>query len=245
MERSQFIYGRNPVVEALRSGRTVEKVYIDRAMQGDYEREVRRLVKENDIPLSRIPDSAFRKWTKEAHQGILAVMSIVEYGEINDLIERFESQEIKMALVLDHIKDVRNLGAVVRSAICFGIKDIIVPAKNTAEINEVTVKSSAGALLKARIYRTPNLPKSVLDIKDMGIKVYALEKKDGHSIASFTPEVPFVIVVGSEGHGVTREILKLADQRLAIEYAADFDSLNVSVATGIALYQLTNALKEQ
>jgi 23S rRNA (guanosine2251-2'-O)-methyltransferase len=211
-------------------------------MQGDYEKEIRKLVKEKDIPISRIPDTAFRKWTKEAHQGILAVMSIVEYGEIQELIERFESEEIKIALVLDHIKDVRNLGAVVRSAVCFGIKDIVVPARNTAEINEVVVKSSAGALLKARLYRTPNLPKAVLDIKDMDIKVYALEKKQGTSITTFSPELPFILVIGSEGHGVTKEILKLSNERLAIEYPEDFDSLNVSVATGIALYQLTNAL---
>jgi 23S rRNA (guanosine2251-2'-O)-methyltransferase len=144
--------------------------------------------------------------------------------------------------VLDHIKDVRNLGAVVRSAVCFGIKDIVVPARNTAEINEVVVKSSAGALLKARLYRTPNLPKAVLDIKDMDIKVYALEKKQGTSITTFSPELPFILVIGSEGHGVTKEILKLSNERLAIEYPEDFDSLNVSVATGIALYQLTNAL---
>lgn len=239
MERPQFIYGRKPVLEALRSDKPVEKIYIDRTMKGEVEIEIRALAREKQIPLSRIPGNAFKKWTNKVHQGVLAVMSLVDYRDISELEKKILDETVAGILVLDHIKDVRNVGAIIRSAICFGIEDIIVPSKNSAEINDITAKSSAGALLQANLYRVTNLSHTIMQLKDAGASVLSLEKKGGVDITTFRPSHPFILVAGSEGHGVTKEMLKLSDHRLAIPHQGDFDSLNVSVATGIALFQLT------
>lgn len=235
----QFVYGRNPVLEALNSGKDIEKVYIDRTLKGEAEMAVRERCKRRDVPISRIPANAFKKWTKQPTQGLLAVMSVVEYKTISVLQAKFLRETIPAALILDHVKDVRNMGAIIRSAVCFGIKDIVIPAKNSAEINHITVKASAGAVLQANIYRVTNLSKAALELKDTGAQILSLEKNGGQDLTTFTVSQPFVLVVGSEGHGVTKELLKLTDQKLAIEHKTDFDSLNVSVATGIALHQLT------
>ena len=212
---------------------------MDRTMKGEVEMEIRSLAKTQDIPISRIPSHAFKKWTNKVHQGVLAVMAIVDYHELDDLVQLLLNEEVQAVLALDHIKDVRNVGAIIRSAICFGVEHIIVPAKNSAEINDITAKSSAGALLQAKMYRVANLPQSILKLKDAGAQILCLEKKGGHDITTFSPQRPYILVAGSEGHGVTRELLKITDERVAIPHRAGFDSLNVSVAVGIALYELT------
>lgn len=245
MTDQQFIYGRNPVLEALKSGHDIEKIYIDRTLKGEIEIQVREMAKRREIPISRIPANRFNKWTKEPHQGLLAVMSVVEYKDLSVLTAKLLREVVPCALVLDHVKDVRNMGAIIRSALCFGVKDIVVPSKNSAEINHITVKASAGAVLQTNIYRVSNLPKALLDLKDTGAQILTLEKNGGTSITTFSPDKPFILVVGSEGHGVTKELLNKSDYRVAIDHRSDFDSLNVSVATGIALFELTKSLDDQ
>ncbi|MDX1685861.1 MAG: 23S rRNA (guanosine(2251)-2'-O)-methyltransferase RlmB [Saprospiraceae bacterium] len=239
MPSTEFVYGKNPVLEALNSGRDIEKIYIDRTLKGDAEMEVRAKAKEREIPLSRIPANAFRKWTKQPHQGLLAVMSVVEYKDVSVLRTKLLEEVVDAVLILDHVKDVRNMGAIIRSALCFGVRDIVIPAKNSAEINNITVKASAGAVLKCNLYRVTNLPKTMLDLKDTGAQVISLDKKSGQSLTTFSPQRPYILVIGSEGHGVTKELLNKSDVKLAIDHKTEFDSLNVSVATGIALFHLT------
>lgn len=243
MSDQQFVYGRNPVVEALDSGKAIEKLYIDRTLKGEIEITVRAKAKMRDVPISRIPANAFNKWTKQPHQGVLAVMSLVDYKDISILKSKLLNELVPAVLVLDHIKDVRNMGAIIRSAICFGVTDIVIPAKNSAEINPVAVKASSGAILKANVYRVTNLPQTLLELKDTGAQVLALEKKGGKPITTFSPDLPFILVAGGEGHGVTKELLGRADHRIAIDHRSDFDSLNVSVATGVALFELTKHIE--
>ena len=212
---------------------------MDRTMKGEMEIEIRSQAKERQIPISRIPSNAFKKWTNKVHQGVLAVMSLVDYKDIDDLAKLILDEEVTAVLALDHVKDVRNVGAIIRSAIVFGISHILVPSKNSAEINDITAKSSAGALLKANMYRVTNLPEAVLRLKDAGAQVVSLEKRGGQDITTFSAQQPYILVAGSEGHGVTREILQLSDHKVAIPHRGEFNSLNVSVAVGIALFELT------
>jgi 23S rRNA (guanosine2251-2'-O)-methyltransferase len=239
MADNQIIFGRKPVLEALRSERSLEKLYIDRGLKGEYEKEVRLLAKQRSIPISRVPQQTLHKWTKGNHQGVLALSGLIPYRSGDDLMEFLNENDQTMILILDHITDVRNMGAILRSAYFFGIDHVLVPAKGTAEINEDAMKTSAGALAHMHIYRTSNLMDLVDQMRNLGVHIASLESKGGKMIDKVELPRPLGLVIGGEGHGVTREMLKRSDTLVYIPERTNFDSLNVSVATGIALYELT------
>jgi len=239
MEKNQIIFGRNPIIEAIKGPTVLEKIYIDRELKGDFEKEIRSLTKKHSIPVSKIPNRQLSKWTRGNHQGIIGIAALVKYGTIDHLLYRVENHDVKQILILDHITDVRNMGAIFRSAFFFGISHILLPMKGTAEINEDAMKSSAGALNHVRLFRTSNLMEGVQKLKDAGFSVMSLESKGGKPMSEIEAPEKLALVIGSEGHGVTVEMLKLSDARVLIPSNSDFDSLNVSVASGIAFYELS------
>lgn len=238
---NQIIFGKKPILEALRSDVVLEKIYLDRTMKGPFEMEVRKKAKELLVPISKVPTQRLSRWTKGNHQGVIALTSLVEYQPESKLIEGIAEGEISSVMVLDHITDVRNLGAIARSAYFFGIKNILLPLKGTAEVNKDAMKSSAGALAHMTCYRASNLSNTLLSMRDQECKIYALESKGGKNVNDFSIKNPWALVIGSEGHGVTKELLRLSHEKVHIVAQSNFDSLNVSVATGIALHTLTNS----
>ncbi len=239
MADSNLIYGHHPVAEAIRAGKAVEKVYFQQGIRGEMEKEFRHLAKEHDIPLQVVPREKLNKMTKGAHQGVVAYLALVEFQSLENVLPFvFEQGQIPLLVVLDGVTDVRNFGAICRSAECAGAQAVVVPRSGSAPANEEAVKASAGAMARINVCRVRSLFSAVEMLQTSGIQVVATalgERSKPVFEADFT--LPTAILMGSEGEGVHPKLLKMADAVVKIPQATDFDSFNVSVAAGIVLYE--------
>ena len=238
--KDTFIIGRKPVMDALNASKALEKVWIDNTLKGDIEQDVRRMTRSLKIPLQYVPKQKLNAIVKNAnHQGIVAQMPLVDYLSIEDVLPHiFESGKTPLILVLDGIEDVRNIGALARSAVWFGVDAILVSIKRTARFNSFAYKSSAGALKDITICREISLTKSVQYLKDSGLKVAVADGKGSSQGHDNTFSEPLALVLGSEEKGVVREIADLADVFIRIEGTNQVESLNVSVAGAILLHEI-------
>lgn len=233
------IYGHHPVVEAIEAGKPVEKVFFQQGVRGELEKEIRHLTKAHQIPLVVVPREKLNKMVKGAHQGVVAYLSAVAYQSIEDVLPWiFEQGQNPLLLILDNITDVRNFGAICRSAECAGAHAVIVPQSGAAPANEEAMKASAGALARIRVCRVRSLFSTVEFLQQSGVQVVATALTD-RSIPLYAVDFsqPTAILMGSEGEGVHPKLLKMSDQVTKIPQATDFDSYNVSVAAGIVLYE--------
>lgn len=236
---SNIIYGHHPVVEAIRAGKAVEKVFFQQGERGEVEKEIRHLTKEYNIPLQVVPREKLNKLVKGAHQGVVAWLALVEFQSIEDVLPWiYEQGETPLLMVLDSITDVRNFGAICRSAEVMGVHAVVIPQNGSAPANEEAMKASAGALARIRLCRVRSLFSTVDFLKESGVQV-VVTALTHHSVpvfdVDFTP--PTAILMGSEGDGVHPKLIKMADVVTKIPQATDFDSLNVSVAAGVVLYE--------
>lgn len=233
------IYGKHPVLEAIENGIPLEKVFILKGIDSETEKVVRANAGEKNIPVQTVPREKFQKWRHLNHQGLLAVQSAIAFHELEDIVPSLLADEKQVnILVLDNITDVRNMGAIARSAVCFGVSLIIIPTKGSARIGAEAIKSSAGALQNIPICRVNNLASTLGYLQNNDIYLYASDLKATQTIKEVPLDQHKAILIGSEGKGVSSHLLKAADQTFLIPQVADFDSLNVSVATGIMLYEL-------
>lgn len=233
------IYGHHPVVEAIEAGKPVEKVFFQQGVRGELEKEIRQLTKAHQIPLVVVPREKLNKMVKGAHQGVVAYLSAVAYQSIEDVLPWiFEQGENPLLVLLDTITDVRNFGAICRSAECAGAHAVIVPQSGAAPANEEAMKASAGALARIRLCRVRSLFTTVEYLQQSGVQVVATALSD-RAIPLYQADFskPTAILMGSEGDGVHPKLLKMSDQVVKIPQATDFDSYNVSVAAGIVLYE--------
>ena len=237
---STTIYGRNPVTEALEKGKKIEKVFLQNNLTGDFEVQVRNACEERNIPLTKVPPRKLNDLSRSHnHQGIVAYISPVTYTTVDKLVPLLKSEgKIPLLVVLDGITDVRNMGAIARSAKVFGAHAIVVPAKGSARVSEEMVKSSAGAILDIAICRENSIPIALESLQMMDVKVYASDVNATKTIAEQDLKGPTAIVMGSEDKGVSRKAIQIADDTVKIPQVDSFDSLNVSVAAGIILYEI-------
>lgn len=239
MADSNLIYGHHPVAEAIRAGKLVEKVYFQQGIRGEMEKEFRHLAKEHGIPLQVVPREKLNKMTKGAHQGVVAYLALVEFQLLENVLPFvFEQGQIPLLVLLDGVTDVRNFGAICRSAECMGVHAVVIAQSGSAPANEEAMKASAGALARIRICRVRSLFSAVELLQTSGVQVVATalgERAKPVFEADFT--LPTAILMGSEGEGVHPKLLRMADAVVKIPQATDFDSFNVSVATGIVLYE--------
>ncbi|MCB0523366.1 MAG: 23S rRNA (guanosine(2251)-2'-O)-methyltransferase RlmB [Saprospiraceae bacterium] len=234
-----LIYGHHPVVEAIRAGKSVEKVFFQQGERGEMEKEIRHLTKEYGITLQVVPKDKLNRMVKGQHQGVVAYLALVEYQSLEDVLPFvFESGEVPLLVMLDSVTDVRNFGAICRSAECAGAHAVIVPQSGSALANEEAMKASAGALSRIRICRVRSLFSTLEWLQECGVQVVATALSD-RAIPLYEADmsVPTAILMGSEGDGVHPKLLKMSDQVVKIPQATDFDSYNVSVAAGIVLYE--------
>lgn len=236
---TNFIYGHHPVTEAIRAGKAVEKVYFQQGERGEVEKEIRHLTKEYGIPLQVVPKEKLNKMVRGQHQGVVAYLSLVEYQSIEDILPLvFESGETPLLVMLDSITDVRNFGAICRSAECAGVHAVIVPQAGSALANEEAMKASAGALARIRICRVRSLFSTLEWLQECGVQVVATALSNrSQPLYEADFSTPTAILMGSEGDGVHPKLLKMSDQVVKIPQVTDFDSYNVSVAAGIVLYE--------
>ena len=234
-----FIFGIRPVIEAIREGRNIERLLIKQGMQGNIYHELMKEVKEHSIPYQFVPLEKIESYTRKTHQGVIALMSLAEYQEISNILPGiYEKGEDPLIVCLDGVTDVRNLGAVARSSLCFGAHALLLPEKGSARITAEAVKTSAGALHTLPVCRTKSITRSINFLKDSGLKVICADEKRGKTASESVLTGPVILVMGSEDRGISRELLSLADIIIRIPITGNIGSLNVSVAAGILLYEI-------
>ena len=233
-----MIFGRHPVVDAINSGTAFDKVVLQKGTRGEFEKEIRHLCKKFNIPLQYVPKERMAKMTSGNHQGVLGYLSLISYYSIDDVLPMvYERSETPLFVILDGVTDVRNFGAIARSAEVCGAHALIVPQKGTAQINAEAMKTSAGALMNIPVCRTNSLISTIEYLQLSGIHVVASDLKGEKQLHELDLNVPIALVVGSEGDGVSQAVLKAVNERFIIPQKGQTDSLNVSVASGIMLYE--------
>ena len=235
---SSVIIGRQPVVEALESGRPIDKIMLQANASGDIIGKIRQLAKQNNIPIQVVPPEKLSSITRSNHQGCIALAGLVKYMDLQQVIDHVISDgTVPLFLMLDGVTDVRNIGGMARTAVCCGAQAIIIPDKGVGALNEEAMKASAGALEKVQVCRVSSLLKAIDDLHMNGIRVFV----SGMNSEKKPPEIDFsgpsCIVMGSEQKGVQPYIIKAADEQFSIPMSGKFDSFNVSVAAGIILYE--------
>lgn len=236
--KKNIIAGRNPVIEALKNGQTVDKILLSKNVSGDAIGEIRKLAQEKNIPIQYVPVEKINALTNIQHQGVLAFKGSVLYQDLQQVIDWVNEQGITpLFLILDGVTDVRNIGAIARTALCCGVQAIIIPDKGVGALNEDAVKTSAGALEQINICRVNSLMKAVDELHLNGIKVFASEMTASTKLFEVELQEPCAIVLGGEEKGVFPALMKICDGNFKIPMTGNFESLNVSVAAGMILYE--------
>jgi 23S rRNA (guanosine2251-2'-O)-methyltransferase len=239
-KESDCIFGLRPVIEAIKAGKQIDRLLIKQGLQGALYHELMVEVRKNNIVWQIVPVERIELVTRKNHQGVLAWLSIIEYQYIANLLPMvFDKGEDPLIIALDGVSDVRNFGAIVRTAECLGAHAIIIPEKGSARITADAVKTSAGALNSFPVCREKSIVKAVEYLKDSGLKVVCAAEKTGIGASKADLKGPVVLVMGSEEKGISRELLSLADSTVMIPMAGRIESLNVSVAAGILIYEIT------
>jgi len=238
VKKSSLIIGRQPVIEAIESGRSIDKILFQRNVSGDSIGKIRELAKQHNIPIQQVPPEKLHSYTKSNHQGCIAIAGLVQYMELQQVIDHVVAGgQVPMFVMLDGITDVRNIGGIVRSAVVCGAQAIIIPDKGTGALNEEAMKASAGALEKIHVVRVASLLKAVDELHLNGIKVFTSAMDADKKVFELDFSDPCCIIMGNEEHGVQAYLAKAADAKFTIPMSGKFDSFNVSVATGIVLYE--------
>lgn len=237
-EEGQMIYGLRPVMEALEAGKEIEKIYLGRTARGELMQELKTMLKEREIVWQEVPNERLDKFTRNNHQEVVCFISPVHYFSLSQLVPSiFEKGETPLLLILDRVTDVRNFGAIARTAECAGIHAIVIPNKGAAQVTADAIRTSAGALSRIPVCREVALRNTIKYLQESGIKVVAATEKgrDYHFQADFTG--PLAIVMGSEEDGVSDDIIRTCDEILRIPLLGSVSSLNVSVACGVMIYE--------
>jgi 23S rRNA (guanosine2251-2'-O)-methyltransferase len=237
--KQQIVAGRNPVIELLKSANEVEKVLISKSASGEVIKEILDLCKNREIYYQYVPEVKINSLTRANHQGVVAITALIQYYQVQDIIDYvFEKGEEPLLLILENVTDVRNLGALARTALGLGVHAIVFPKKESAAINDVAMKISAGALLKIPVCRVENLAATIKDIKNNGIKVIGLDGTASQFIHEANLSGPLAIIAGSEDEGITNPTIRLVDELVKLPMNTELESYNVSVATAMALYEV-------
>ncbi|WP_439881464.1 23S rRNA (guanosine(2251)-2'-O)-methyltransferase RlmB [Pontibacter sp. MBLB2868] len=247
-DKLEMIFGSRPILEAMMAGKTLEKIFLQRGAKNPTTDEIMSEAKRHDVPVATVPIEKLNKLTRKNHQGAVAFISPITYSPLDEIVTSlFEQGKSPLLLILDRITDVRNFGSIARNAECMGVDAIVIPSRGGAQINADAMKTSAGALNLVPVCREPNLKDTLDYLKDYGVQIVACTEKTEHNLTDFAVDFvgPTAIIMGSEEDGISPEYIKRADVRLRIPLMGQIGSLNVSVATGIILYEaMSQRLKE-
>jgi 23S rRNA (guanosine2251-2'-O)-methyltransferase len=237
-KKNTLVIGRSAVIAALQTGQQLDRIYLDTKAQGQDVNEIKGLALQNGVPVNYVPVAKLDGFNIGGHEGCVAQIAKVQYQNLQDVISFvIENGEVPLFLILDGITDIRNIGGIARTAYCTGVHAIIIPEKGVGALNEDAILTSAGALEKIAVCRVNSLMKTVDDLHLNGIKVFATEMAAAKTIAEIDLSEPCAIVMGSEDNGIYPALMKICDEKIKIPMVGDFESLNVSVATGIILYE--------
>ena len=236
--QSDLVFGIRPLIEAIEAGKQIDNVFIQDGLRGELINDLKRMMQKRGIIYKQVPVEKINRITHKNHQGVIGFVSPVTFYRLEDIITSvFEAGKSPLILILDRITDVRNFGAIARSAACAGVDAIVIPSRGASPINSDALKTSAGALYSMPICKEHNLKSAIDYLKDSGLQIMAVTEKasDLYYQADFSG--PAALIMGSEEDGISPEYLKLADARIRIPIQGQIGSLNVSVATGIVLFE--------
>ena len=235
------IFGIRAVIEAINSGKTISKIYLQKGLSGHLFSELNTLIKKNNIATSYVPIEKLNRFSKNSnHQGVAAQISPIEFTDLDDLISKTLKQTSSpLFLLLDQVSDVRNFGAIIRTAECTGVNGIIIQKQGNAPVSADTIKTSAGAAFKIPICKVDHLKDAIFQFQAAEIQLVAATEKTENLIYDIDLAVPTAIIMGSEARGINPSILKIVDHKAKLPLLGEIESLNVSVACGAFLYEAT------
>lgn len=239
MNNQDIIFGTRPVLEAIKSGKSIEKLFIQKNLSKEIFNEIKINLKHRNINISFVPKEKLNRITKKNHQGVICYISPIIYQPPNEIIQRcYESGKDPIILMLDRITDTRNFGAITRVAEASGVDAIIIPEKESALITSEAVKSSAGAINYIPICKVKSLKIIAQEFKDSGLKIIACTEKSEKDIYSIQYKGPICIILGSEKDGISKNLLEISHEKVKIPMLGKIDSLNVSTSSAVILYEL-------
>jgi len=239
MQKETKIFGIRAVIEAINSGETIDKVFVQKGLKGELFLELDKLLRRHSINTSYVPIEKINRLSKNNHQGVVAQISPIEFHDLEHLVLNvIESGKTPLFLLLDQISDVRNFGAIIRTAECTEVDGIIIQKKGGAPINGDTVKTSTGAVFNVPICKVNHIKDAMFHLQASGIKVIAATEKTEDTVYDVSFTEPCALIMGSEGKGISPSILKLADNKAKLPMFGEIGSLNVSVACGAFLYEI-------
>lgn len=239
MEKSDYIFGIRAVIEAIESGKELDKILIKKDLNGELAQELFHKIKEYGILTQRVPIEKLNRITMKNHQGVVAILSPISYYTLEQVVPQlYEDGSLPFIVLLDGITDTRNFGAIARTAECAGVDAIVIPEKNSVSVNGDAVKTSAGALLHIPVCREHNIVSAVKFLKDNGYMIVGASEKGAIDYIKPDYTLPIAIVMGAEDKGISNEVLRLCDKLVAIPLVGNIGSLNVSVAAGIMMYEV-------
>jgi 23S rRNA (guanosine2251-2'-O)-methyltransferase len=244
-DKNTSVFGIRPVIEAVHAGKELEKVYVQKGLKGELFFELQKTLRDHNVPYQLVPAEKINKIAGyRNHQGVVALLSSITYQDIEKILPGvFESGKTPLVLVLDRITDVRNFGAIARTAECSGVDAIIIPSRGAAQINSDAIKTSAGALHKVAVCRSDNLKTTLEFLKDSGLQVVSCTEKTDTLYYETDLTLPTAIIMGSEEDGISGEYIKRSDALVKIPLLGEIGSLNVSVAAGILLFEAVRQRK--
>ncbi len=239
MSRKNQIYGLRTIIEAIHAGKTIDKIFIQKGLRSNLVAELYSLIKKENINFSYVPIEKLNRLTNQNHQGVVASISPIDFYKLENIIlQTIESGKNPLFLLLDQISDVRNFGAIIRTAACTGVDAIIIPKSGNAPITADTVKTSAGAVFNVPICKVDHLKDAVYYLQASGIKVIAATEKATNSVYETSFKESVAIIMGAEDKGITSSLLKITDKQAKLPLLGEIASLNVSVACGVFLYEV-------
>ena len=238
--KQEYIFGIRAVIEAIQQEKEIDKVMLKQGVRGELFQQLFSLIKQNDIPFQYVPEEVFKPFADRNHQGVLAEVSPVPYQDIDEVLDAVEAKgEVPFVMILDRITDVRNFGAIARSAECAGAHLIVIPNKHSAKISSDAIKTSAGALYHIPVCRVLNLKKLVRELKfQRGIKVYAASEKAEKFYTGVDMTESVAIVMGAEDKGIDEGLLNIATDCVKIPQKGQIESLNVSAAAAVIMFEV-------
>ena len=238
MQKDTTIFGIRAVIEAIKSGENIDKIFLQKGLRGELFAELEQLLKQERLNTSHVPVEKLNRLTKKNHQGVVAQIAPIAFHDLDNLVmEVIESGKPPLFLLLDQLSDVRNFGAIIRTAECTGVSGIVIQKKGGAPVNGDTIKTSAGAIFKIPICKVDHIKDAVFHMQASGIKVIAATEKSNDTLYDVSFREPCAIIMGSEGKGINPSVLSIVDEKAKLPILGDIESLNVSVACGAFLYE--------
>ncbi|PZR25168.1 MAG: 23S rRNA (guanosine(2251)-2'-O)-methyltransferase RlmB [Citrobacter freundii] len=238
-KKSSLVIGREAVMNALRTGQALDRIYLDTRAQGPDVNDLKKLASQAGVPVNYVPVAKLNSFNAGEHGGCIAQIAKVQYHDLQEMISFVvDKGETPLFLILDGVTDIRNIGGIARTAYCCGVQAIIIPDKGVGALNEDAILTSAGALEKLPVCRVNSLVKAIDELHLNGIRVYGSEMTASKNVYDCDFREPAAIVVGGEENGIYPAVLKVCDEKIKIPMVTDFESLNVSVATGMILYEV-------